>query len=50
MTQAYQQMSIQEQSTALGGAISAIDTRDYEFVQMLTSQLGEKDSKIRLLQ
>ena len=43
-------MSIQEQSSALGGAIMSVDTRDNEFMQMLTNQLGDKDSKIRKLQ
>ena len=43
-------MSIQEQSSALSGALMNMDTRDNEFMQMLTSQLSEKDSKIRKLQ
>ena len=44
------QMSIQEQSSALSGALINMDARDNEFVHMLTSQLGDKDAKIRKLQ
>ena len=43
-------MSIQEQSSALSGALMNMETRDNEFMQMLTSQLSDKDAKIRKLQ